>query len=430
MNANKIIELVIKILYNKPLCDHCLGRLFARLGMGLGNNERGYSLKTIVAMIIHEKILEEEPGKYRDLVYRLAINGGGSLTKLFSHVYGEEVETKKCYVCNGKLSIQYFNTIANKVAETLNDYHPTSFLVGVTISRDLQLKELEISSKTGIEYSESIKNELKREIGKRVKELLGIEPDFVKPDVVAIIDFSTDNINVVVRPVLLEGVYWKQARNISHTRWITRGIRKYPYSLEDFLNDYINPLYDAERTVLHASGREDVDVRMIGTGRPMVIEVKNPRYRLVDPSLINEFLSTRIIKVEVHGFSSRKRIEYLKTEHSKRSKIYKALVYTGDPIDHSKLLILERELENRVINQYTPTRILWRKKEKLRKKKVYRVKTRYINRHLFETIIWCDGGLYIKELISGDNERTEPSFSSILGTSAYCIELDVIAVID
>jgi len=38
------------------------------------------------------------------------------------------------------------------------------------------------------------------------------------------------------------------------------------------------------------------------------------------------------------------------------------------------------------------------------------------------------GGLYIKELISGDDGRTKPSISEILNTPAECIELDVLEV--
>lgn len=48
-------------------------------------------------------------------------------------------------------------------------------------------------------------------------------------------------------------------------------------------------------------------------------------------------------------------------------------------------------------------------------------------RHL-ELVVRCQGGLYVKELISGDGGRTTPSVSEILGCGARCTELDVIAV--
>jgi tRNA pseudouridine synthase 10 len=45
-------------------------------------------------------------------------------------------------------------------------------------------------------------------------------------------------------------------------------------------------------------------------------------------------------------------------------------------------------------------------------------------------MIRCDGGLYIKELVSGDGGRTKPNLSELLGTEveAEVKELDVMDV--
>ena len=39
-----------------------------------------------------------------------------------------------------------------------------------------------------------------------------------------------------------------------------------------------------------------------------------------------------------------------------------------------------------------------------------------------------DGGLYIKELVSGDGDRTNPSLSGRLGVPALVTDLDVVEV--
>jgi tRNA pseudouridine synthase 10 len=39
-----------------------------------------------------------------------------------------------------------------------------------------------------------------------------------------------------------------------------------------------------------------------------------------------------------------------------------------------------------------------------------------------------EGGLYIKELVSGDEGRTEPSLADLLGVGAEVTALDVVAV--
>ena len=43
-------------------------------------------------------------------------------------------------------------------------------------------------------------------------------------------------------------------------------------------------------------------------------------------------------------------------------------------------------------------------------------------------IIKTEGGLYIKELISSDEGRSNPSVTEVLNTQAICAELDVIEV--
>ena len=42
--------------------------------------------------------------------------------------------------------------------------------------------------------------------------------------------------------------------------------------------------------------------------------------------------------------------------------------------------------------------------------------------------VHCEGGLYVKELVSGDEGRTKPSLSELLGAPALVEELDVINV--
>ncbi len=427
MKSIDVIELAMKILEKYPLCDHCLGRQFARLGLDLGNDERGKAIKTILAMRLHHELKKEVINK--DVLKRFALHGGDPITRLYSKIYEEEIKPYQCYVCGGKLSKRYFEEIAEKIVSLLNEYNAYTFLVGVSLPQEVMLRELEVASMHGLETSESIKNEIKREIGKIVRDKYGFTPDFTYPDIVVIVDYETNELRPVVNPILLEGRYWKRGRNISHTIWISsRGVKEYPYSLEEFFNDNLKDLFDAERVVLHASGREDVDARMLGTGRPMVIEIKNPRFRYVDLDLVNYVLKSPLIEAEITSYSSRSRIEYLKGEGSKKMKAYKVLVYCEKQISDDELHRLEEFFKNKAIKQRTPTRILRRKKDYLRIRKVYEVKILKISNHVFEAVIYCDGGLYVKELVHGDNGRTTPSFAEFLEAYTYPLELDVFVV--
>ncbi len=425
--SNNIISKARKVLTKYPLCDHCLGRLFAKLGLDLRNDERGKAIKTLLQMILHQELREEKINK--EELRKYALNAGDPITRLYQKIFEEKITSLTCYICNNKLSQEYFEELAEKIASLLNEYNAYTFILGVSVPQELVLREIEVSGIIGLETSESIKNEIKREVGKIIKYKYGFEPDFTYPDVTAIIDYVTNEIRLVVNPILIEGRYWKRGRNISHTIWVSRtGTREYPYSLEEFFNDRLKEVFEAERIILHASGREDVDARMLGTGRPMVLEIKNPRFRYVDLDLVNELLKSTLIEAVIHGKSSRLRIEYLKGEGSKKKKAYKILIYTKDPVTNDDLRRLEEFFKNRVVHQRTPLRILRRKKDTLRVRRVYLVKTTKITDHLFEALVYCDGGLYVKELVHGDNERTMPNFSEVLNTRATPLELDVISV--
>ncbi len=423
-----VVEIAFKLLKKYPLCDHCLGRIFARYGLELGNDERGRALKILIQMLIHKMIDSKEITK--EELKQIAMNAGDPISRLYRKLYGEEIESIECYICGNKLSRKYFEELAKKIAEELEKHNASTFIVGVSIPQELALRELSVYGETGLMASESIKNEIKREVGKLVRDLYGYTPDFENPDVMVVIDYVSGDIGLIVNPILLEGRYWKRGRNISHTPWFTRegGARVYPYSLYDFFNDGLKELYEADEVVIHASGREDVDARMLGDGRPLVIEIKRPRFRSIDLGIVNDLLKSDLIEAIVFGESTRSRIEYLKGEGSKKRKAYKLLVYSEKKLSREDLVNLEKYFVDRVIQQRTPTRILRRKKDRIRIRRVYEVKNHYIDEHLFETLIYCDGGLYVKELIHGDNGRTTPSFADVLKTKLYPIEIDVFGI--
>jgi len=57
------------------------------------------------------------------------------------------------------------------------------------------------------------------------------------------------------------------------------------------------------------------------------------------------------------------------------------------------------------------------------------VKVRRLSPKKAEMKVRCQGGLYVKELVTGDDGRTSPSVSEILRQRAKPIKLDVLNVI-
>jgi len=430
LDFNKIVKDVEKTLSKYPLCDHCLGRLFAKYGVGLSNRERGFSLKTMLGFKLHDDYSSKRIGE--DRLYALAENSGEPLTRMLQKLFTQNVSPRKCFICGGRISDEWLDSLAEAVYEKLREASVTRFVIGVRLSRKLREKELSLIAEAGFTRAESLKNEVKREVGKRVMIKYGLMPDFEKPEATAIVKLDEDlnhKVELVITPVLLKGVYNKRGRNISHVPWFTKqGGRKYPLSIQEYLESRLTIPFKAKKVKIHAAGREDVDARTLGPGRPLVIEIVEPLVRSYDIGNINELIRSDLVEVRVSEPASRRDIELLKQTSRERRKVYRLLVISPTPVSEAQLNELEAFFRNVSIQQRTPIRILARKKDVLRVRKVYEVRTRLVTSTSFEALVYCDGGLYVKELVHCDQGRTNPCFASILNTELKPVELDVLYI--
>ncbi len=417
-----------EILREQPLCDRCLGRMFARLGVGLGNDERGKALKTLLVMELHRRIRSGDVSAEEEFK-RLAPRLGSYATLLYEQLFGEKPGMEACAVCGGRLG-EVIEKAAARAAELVSNYGAQSFLVGCRVPESVVEAEERIKLRHGLTYAESIASEVRREVGKRVRDLTGVEPDFAEPDMVLLVDFETGYVDAHPLPLLFKGRYWKLGRRISQSKWILRdNVKKYPFSVEEALEPAAK-LVGASRAVLHAAGREDVDARMLGTGRPMVVELKLPRRLDVQPKRLAEEInsSQELVIVVLDGRARRRDVRLYKSERAKTRKVYRAVFVTDADVNDAALAALEEAFKDVKVRQQTPRRVLHRRPDIVRYRSVYGVKVRRLGPGMFEALISAEGGLYVKELISGDEGRTEPSFSSVLGTQAECLELDVVYV--
>jgi tRNA pseudouridine synthase 10 len=72
---------------------------------------------------------------------------------------------------------------------------------------------------------------------------------------------------------------------------------------------------------------------------------------------------------------------------------------------------------------------LHRRADLIRERYIYKVKVRKVSHKRALMEIHCQGGLYVKELVSGDEGRTIPNVSDLLGNKAKTLKLDVLKVI-
>jgi Predicted pseudouridylate synthase len=203
-------------------------------------------------------------------------------------------------------------------------------------------------------------------------------------------------------------------------------------SIQEAVEGIFKEVFNAEEVIIHAAGREDVDARMLGSGRPLVVEVKAPKRRKVElnelRSSVMRSLANIPVVLHIDSQTTRSSVALIKEYSKRKRKIYRLTVFVDGELGEDDLRKIEEYFANREIVQRTPIRILKRKKDRERRRKVYSVKTHRISSRIFEALVYCDGGLYVKELVHCDEGRTKPCFSEILAKKTVPIELDVLYV--
>ncbi len=428
IDSSWILKKASEVLAETPLCDRCLGRLFARLGHGLSNKDRGASIKLLLAMELHRLARE---GPLPDaLLKTLAPRLGDPGARVYRLVKGEDPpEAPACRVCGGVLD-SFIERAAERGLKLLRAFDVKRFVVGVKMSGNAAEVEEDVKRRHGLVYGESIRSELRREIGKLIQKLdPSLKADFEDPEATLLVHYPTGELELQVNSLLLAGRYWKRGRLISQAYWPTVGGPKY-FSVEE-ASWGILKLTGGERVVVHAAGREDVDARMLGTGRPLILEVKTPRRRQVPLEELERAANSGgkgVVEFRFDGTARRRDIRLYKEEVAEKKKAYKALIVVEKKITDADMEALENEFRGRLILQRTPRRVLHRRPDIVRRRRVHAVKCRQYGGGVLECLIVAEGGLYVKELVSGDDGRTTPSFAEVLGARAECVELDVISV--
>ncbi len=325
----------------------------------------------------------------------------------------------------------------------IDGYEYTTFLVGIEVPIKVEEREDEFKATFNLGYSESIKHEFGRLFGKALAESSGKVADYLIPDLVVVINPFRENVRLQVNPLFVGGRYRKLVRDIPQSKWFCsnchgRGCEKcggtgqlYPESVEELSSKPLLEVAEGEKTLFHASGREDIDARMLGTGRPFVIEVSKPRKRFVNLKEIEEKINAGAVgKVEVSRlrFVTKDVVRHLKKGEGAQ-KEYRLLAEFENPFSDEDLKMLGEKLTATTIKQQTPIRVMHRRADLIRERYIYKLKVKKVSlkRALFE--IRCQGGLYVKELVSGDEGRTIPNVSDLLGNRAKTLKLDVLKVI-
>jgi len=403
-----------RVLAQAPICDSCLGRPFADRSHGLTVAERGRALR--IALALAE---DEEYATY---------DGG-------------------CWVCEDLCAT--FDDRADRVVERLRDYSFESYQLGsrippLYVENERLLRE---QAQLDPEAGEALKAEVNREVGKRVGRALGVEVDFGRPDVLAILDLDADLVEIQINPAFVYGRYRKLERGLPQTEWPCRecggsgrldgescqhcGGDGYLYadSVEELVAPVIRDAMDGIDATFHGAGREDVDARMLGTGRPFVVEVDHPTDRFPDvqalQAAVNDHADSRV-EVDELQLASYEMVERVKELSA--NKTYRAEVEFASPVGETAFDEAVATLDGATIEQRTPRRVSHRRADKTRRRTIHEIDGTLETATDATVEVRSEGGLYIKELIHGDEGRTEPSLAGQLAVPATVTALDVVAV--
>ncbi|RLG45852.1 MAG: tRNA pseudouridine(54/55) synthase Pus10 [Thermoproteota archaeon] len=395
------------LLATYKLCNRCLGRQFFYACPWIPTDIKGQIVKKIVYF---ETAKNEDTGK-------------------------------ECYICGGL--INQLEDIGEKILDKLSEYEFKSYKIGTIFPTDVLEREDEIRSLIYPMDAASIKVEFNQYLDSFVRNRTKATIDNRDPDVKITVNIPYNMVHVDVKPIIIAGCYLKYVRNIPQTSWACRhcnGIgceacnwtgKEYGTSIEDLLVNAILPYFEGEKGILHAGGREDVDVRVLGSGRPFALEIISPKKRNINLEKVERDVNEKyegIIGVKGLRYADKSYISRVKGEMERAVKTYLALVKSEEPIDDASMEKVVNRLKGAIIHQRTPRRVAHRRVDRVRLKRIYDVSIRRVSENMFKMTVKCEGGTYVKELITGDAGRTKPSVSDILGLKVECIQLDVIDI--
>lgn len=382
----------------RSLCDSCLGRLFGKIGHGYTNDARGRAVRDAIGL-----------------------------------------DHGACWVCLG-LTSRYDN-LADLVVRKLELWDFETFRIGSKTDSEASAREESLWAELGLAGPEPMKAEVNREIGKRVADRVHKEADLDAPDVVAVVDPSFDHVALQVNPLYLRGRYRKLARGVPQTRWPCKRCRgkgcarcggtgkMYPTSVEEIIAAEVMRESGGTGHALHGMGREDVDARMLGRGRPFIVEIKEPRRRTFDVDGAVARINASGI-AEVDSLTRAKGADIVALKEDRAAKTYRVLLRIIPPVAEEKLKTTLPVLVPEPIAQRTPERVVHRRADTTRHRRLLAAEVVGVDGDRAEIRVTAEAGTYIKEWVHGDRGRTSPSLAERLGAVCEVLELDVLDVHD
>uniref|UniRef100_A0A3Q3J6L7 tRNA pseudouridine synthase Pus10 n=1 Tax=Monopterus albus TaxID=43700 RepID=A0A3Q3J6L7_MONAL len=243
---------------------------------------------------------------------------------------------------------------------------------------------------------------------------------------------SPQDVRCLHGSVFVAGRYNKFCRSLPQTPWVIDGERRMESSVEELIAAPLLAAFRADGFNFSSSGREDVDVRTLGNGRPFAMELLNPhrsRFNRAEMKQLQETINKSSDKIRVRDLQivTRQAMSRMKEGEEEKTKSYTALIWTQKPIQREDITFID-DIKDLTVDQKTPLRVLHRRALAVRPRVIHSMNARFLDPHHFYLGLKTQAGTYIKEFVHGDFGRTKPNLCQLLKTDTDILELDVESV--
>lgn len=315
----------LKHLVRIGCCDHCLGRIGGKKRFGQSDLESGIEIRA-------------------------------SVVEADSTMANARENEPLCPFCENLF--EEAPLLAELIYESIGERDCSRLQLGARIPKDQTEAEDHLRKRFGAGGSAPLKSSLVEEVARQLGEL-GMGQNLVveKPEILALIDVLTLTVELDIRSHYVYGRYRKLERGIPQTKWPCRACKgrgcekcdytglQYSSSVQALIGDPLLELFGSEEHAFHGMGREDIDVRCLGRGRPFVIELKKPYKRDVDMNLIMDAInSSAENRLEVSDMRPSNRSEVVRVKDTPAEKSY-TIRYKIEPITQSNFDELTQVME-------------------------------------------------------------------------------------
>lgn len=137
-------------------------------------------------------------------------------------------------------------------------------------------------------------------------------------------------------------------------------------SIQELISNEICPFFGIDETGVSfiASGREDTDVRMLGKGRPFVLQIPNAKKSKLNENIAFEIQSkinkTKLVSVQHLQLVKREDLKHIKIGEENKKKKYRALCILKKKVKAETMQLLNAKSNGFLVQQKTPLRVLHR----------------------------------------------------------------------